>query len=97
MVNKKGSESGLGRYYDHITSGIYTPRLTFTWVDFHNDCKSMNDSEIKKFQDLNEENVSGSKYFRATLKAEAVWEVLQTQSGIIRTNCMDCLDRTNNA
>ena len=38
--------------------------------------------------------IEEQKYFRAVLEGSEI-KVEQLQNGVFRTNCMDCLDRTN--
>jgi hypothetical protein len=107
LVEKHGVESTIGTRYENTvdylnrlsseesqsktpeTQGLRTP-LAFEWFDFHEACRGM------KF-----ENVSLLlSRLRDKLEAfgSAKWEdgkLVKKQGGIVRTNCMDCLDRTN--
>lgn len=94
LVDKHGTEAAIGEAYDKtIHSLVETHELEdvrFEWFDFHAECRGM------KF-----ENVSRLiQKLEGTLEAygETVIsnnELEKVQSGVIRTNCMDCLDRTN--
>ena len=96
LVDKHGTEKQIGEEYQkHADSfnedgGVNGKQIDFTWFDFHNICRGM------KF-----ENVSLLIQELGTRLASYGWTSIQDdkptqqQSGILRTNCMDCLDRTN--
>ncbi|MCJ1247170.1 hypothetical protein MMC30_004382 [Trapelia coarctata] len=96
LVDKQGGEAKIGEEYEKHTAelnkenGINGTKLGFEWFDFHNICRGM------KF-----ENVSilmeslGSKLDEFGTTVENGGKFNSNQSGILRTNCMDCLDRTN--
>ncbi|KAI9660528.1 MAG: hypothetical protein M1821_009879 [Bathelium mastoideum] len=96
LVDKHGTENQIGEEYQKQASsfnehgGVEGKQIGFTWFDFHSVCRGM------KF-----ENVSLLIQELGTALSSHGWTVikdgklLQQQSGILRTNCMDCLDRTN--
>ena len=96
LVDKHGGEAKIGEEYEkhavelNKENGINNTKLGFEWFDFHNICRGM------KF-----ENVSilmeslGSKLDEFGITVEKDGKFQRNQSGILRTNCMDCLDRTN--
>ena len=96
LVDKSGGEAKIGETYEEHTKklneekGFNEKNPCFEWFDFHNICRGM------KF-----ENVSilmgsvGSKLDEFGITIERDGKFQSTQSGIFRTNCMDCLDRTN--
>lgn len=94
LVDKHGGEARIGEEYQKAThranEGREGRKLNFEWFDFHAECKGM------KF-----ENVDRLVKTLGTImdnSGETVVEnraVQQRQAGVIRTNCMDCLDRTN--
>jgi hypothetical protein len=96
LVEKHGNEAIVGGYYknkvDQLneSGGINGSSIGFEWFDFHTICRGM------KF-----ENVSllietiGKKLDSFGYTVEVNGQQLSRQSGVLRTNCMDCLDRTN--
>ena len=96
LVDKSGGEKAIGEKYEAFTKqvnqedGINSHQLGFEWFDFHSVCRGM------KF-----ENVAlllktlkiGAPAFSNTIKVGDSIESIQ--QGVARTNCMDCLDRTN--
>jgi hypothetical protein len=94
LVDKHGSEAKIGEEYEQMTQKTNerkdTTPLGFEWFDFHAECRGMKFENVVKLVNT----------LRDTIKAlgESVvqgGEFRQSQSGIIRSNCMDCLDRTN--
>ncbi|KAI9705698.1 MAG: hypothetical protein M1820_005108 [Bogoriella megaspora] len=96
LVDKHGTENRIGEEYEkHANTfnddgGVDGKSIGFTWFDFHNICRGM------RF-----ENVSVLIQEIGSRLSEYGWTVVQNdtttkeQGGILRTNCMDCLDRTN--
>ena len=96
LVDKHGTEQQIGEEYEKHASefnerrSVEGKQIGFTWFDFHNVCRGM------KF-----ENVSLLIRELDSVLSSHGWTVIQDnqrtaeQRGILRTNCMDCLDRTN--
>ena len=96
LVNKHGVEAKIGEeYQNHVEQlnqegGINGATIGFEWFDFHSVCRGM------KF-----ENVSilmetlGSRLDDFGATTEVNGQLQTKQRGVVRTNCMDCLDRTN--
>ena len=61
------------------------------WYDFH---KETHGDNFHKLNDLLTEVDAVLQKFGFFAK-ETNGKVLQNQSGVFRTNCIDCLDRTN--
>ena len=95
LVDKKGSESEIGQKYEQTTKelnargGIMGKEIGFEWFDFHDVCRAKFENVALLVDAL------GPKLeeFGYTIKLGS--RIQQSQSGILRTNCMDCLDRTN--
>ncbi|CAM9886247.1 unnamed protein product, partial [Phaeothamnion confervicola] len=65
--------------------------LRHVWFDFHEECRGGRVENLGKLLAA----VNGDLASHGFLHIAANGTVLQTQSGVVRTNCMDCLDRTN--
>ncbi|KUL82125.1 hypothetical protein ZTR_09682 [Talaromyces verruculosus] len=95
LVDRHGVELKIGEAYESYTrafnesessSGL---KLGFEWFDFHHECRGMRfenvrclvDKLVDTARDFGEVIIIGNS-------------LLKEQTGIIRTNCMDCLDRT---
>ena len=99
LVDQHGTEKGIGQLYqkhaemikNSITSALpANKKMDFEWFDFHRECRGM------KF-----ENVSVLINTLAPAMSRFSWtessgaKLNSEQQGVLRTNCMDCLDRTN--
>jgi hypothetical protein len=104
LVEKHGSEATVGDAYekniarlneeaakrDSDNGGERSERIPFEWFDFHDACRGMRFENValllqtlgQKLEDFGSTVIVGA-------------EATTTQSGVLRTNCMDCLDRTN--
>ncbi|KAK4122302.1 hypothetical protein N657DRAFT_575904 [Parathielavia appendiculata] len=96
LVEKHGVEAPIGELYEQSVkrlneeSGPEVDKVRFEWFDFHNVCRGM------KF-----ENVSfllqtlGGQLEEYGSSVSVNDQLVAQQKGVFRTNCMDCLDRTN--
>lgn len=94
LVNAHGNEQPIGQAYQRAATELNTKepsvKVDFEWFDFHDRCKNM------KFENVSLLIDSSSPFIDAN-----GWTVVigstpaATQKGIVRSNCMDCLDRTN--
>lgn len=94
LVDKHGGEARIGEEYEKaaetLNGGKDAHELDLEWFDFHTECRGMKFENVARLV----------KTLGPTMKdqGETVVQdktVHQRQNGIIRTNCMDCLDRTN--
>ncbi|RHZ46753.1 hypothetical protein Glove_606g57 [Diversispora epigaea] len=84
--------------YDNEYNDIrhHEKKIEYKEFDFHNECKGMKYENISKLVDMLEKSFNDIGYFwKAKNKESGDDEVHCFQKGIFRTNCMDCLDRTN--
>ena len=110
LVNKKGSEMRLGDVYTGLLKSLSDLEVTYNWFDFHHECRNMKWHRISILLDqlenhLNEQGwdqVERFVTFRLTFVVLARYthiddkgRPISIQTGLVRTNCMDCLDRTN--
>ncbi|EAS32047.3 SacI domain-containing protein [Coccidioides immitis RS] len=95
LLDKHGVEVNIGEAYEkyldkfNSTGGLNGHDVGYEWFDFHSECRGMKFENVRRLV----------AKLADTLDAfgDTVVEnhgVLRTQSGIVRTNCMDCLDRT---
>jgi hypothetical protein len=99
LVEKHGNEGKIGAQYEktveylNLLAAESTPRgeaLDFEWFDFHKACRGMKFENVslllstlkEKLEDFGSTSTDGGN-------------LIQKQKGVVRTNCMDCLDRTN--
>ena len=96
LVNKYGVEAPIGQKYEKLVSQLYqgekqtgSPEVGFEWFDFHKECRGMKFENVSILMKKLAPKVEEIGYFVLSHGQE------RHQNGIIRTNCMDCLDRTN--
>ncbi|KAF4317462.1 hypothetical protein BBO99_00005341 [Phytophthora kernoviae] len=70
----------------HILAGV---RLV--WFDFHHECRNMKWGNLEKLIKQVDDDFLDHGYFCK----DADGKIVNKQSGVVRTNCMDNLDRTN--
>lgn len=107
LVDKHGNENGIGEMYQHhvtMTNDGSLPsydfkdtkdnaekyKLGFTWFDFHHECRAFNFQNVSYLLDVLSKTLDSISWTDMVDD-----KVGRKQSGIVRTNCMDCLDRTN--
>ncbi|OIW28528.1 hypothetical protein CONLIGDRAFT_576879 [Coniochaeta ligniaria NRRL 30616] len=104
LVEKHGSEGTIGDAYEKNVRRLNeeargsggdadkgtVEKIPFEWFDFHDACRGMKFENVALLlQTLGEKLES----FGSTVTVDG--HATTTQSGVLRTNCMDCLDRTN--
>ncbi|KAI9721718.1 MAG: hypothetical protein M1812_002053 [Candelaria pacifica] len=96
LVDKKGNEAQVGEEYENNVQklnengGIDGASIGFEWFDFHTVCRGMKFENVSLLMDSLGEKLNE---FGKTVEQDG--KLLKKQAGILRTNCMDCLDRTN--
>ncbi|KAK4863948.1 hypothetical protein LT330_010303 [Penicillium expansum] len=95
LIDKLAGELKLGEQYERYTEsfnaagGIDGKPLQLEWFDFHHECRGMKFENVSRLVDRLKDTLNDFCYTIVTDN-----DIIQTQKGIIRTNCMDCLDRT---
>lgn len=94
LVDRHGNERPIGEAYEKMYNqskeSSKADDITFEWFDFHAECRGM------KFENVSHLVDKLSPYLTAS--GETIIQgntITSQQKGVIRTNCMDCLDRTN--
>ena len=73
-------------------------RLHYVYFDFHNETKGLQWHRAQLLLDQLSSALEKQQYFRGVdmpADLEGRLEVRNHQTSVVRTNCMDCLDRTN--
>ncbi|KAJ3063704.1 Phosphatidylinositide phosphatase SAC2 [Podochytrium sp. JEL0797] len=92
LVGKEGREEPLGTRFKNCLKHIEAehPLIKYIDYDFHHETKGLNYANLHNLIDILKKDFEKLKHF---------WSIngenMSHQTGIIRTNCMDCLDRTN--
>ncbi|KAK4509993.1 uncharacterized protein ATC70_006162 [Mucor velutinosus] len=92
LINKKGYELPMGQAYARTVEQLNDPRIYYTHFDFHSECSKMRWHRIQLLVDQLKDklNEQGYTYYDTAQK-----NLKKTQTSVVRSNCMDCLDRTN--
>lgn len=96
LVEKHGPEKDIGEAYEsnmkqlNEAGGLDGKKIRFEWFDFHAMCRGMKFENVSLLTDALGPVLDGFGY-----SSETDSQITQKQSGVLRTNCMDCLDRTN--
>lgn len=107
LIDRKGSQKKLGEYLDKTHRNLDYSAVRLVWFDFHEECKNMKYENLSRLLDQIADDIDNFGYFYIETakekdivssgladKAERPTKK-NVQKGIFRTNCMDCLDRTN--
>ncbi|KAB5517768.1 hypothetical protein PHYPO_G00170960 [Pangasianodon hypophthalmus] len=91
LVNQKGSELPLEQAFAKLASNMDNGIIKYIAFDFHKECSKMRWHRLQILVDAVAEMQDEFGYFMLNSDGKVVAE----QSGTFRSNCMDCLDRTN--
>ncbi|CAN6661177.1 phosphatidylinositol-3-phosphatase Sac1p [Trichomonascus vanleenenianus] len=99
LVNQSGYELPVKRAYETLVDSLGNGELEYVYFDFHHECSKMRWHRVSILIDrLLELGMGEEGWFQAkyeTVGGERRIHVKTIQNGVVRTNCMDCLDRTN--
>ncbi|KAL3422503.1 hypothetical protein PVAG01_06659 [Phlyctema vagabunda] len=92
LVEKHGNEAIVGAAYEKYMERLNETSLSvgFEWFDFHAVCRGMHFENVSLLMESLEKKLDA---FGNSI--EVGGKLLEKQKGVLRTNCMDCLDRTN--
>ncbi|GAB5567988.1 phosphatidylinositide phosphatase SAC2 isoform X2 [Prionailurus iriomotensis] len=88
LVNQKGSEKPLEQAFATMVSSLASGMIRYVAFDFHKECKNMRWDRLSILMDQVAE-------MQDELSMDSAGMVVASQEGVFRSNCMDCLDRTN--
>lgn len=107
LIDRKGWQQELGQEFERLHEKAllqqpegYGKQATFQWFDYHANCRGGNLTQLQALVAQNEDMLQRFGYFEALYGVDELTQSLRvriraTQKGVIRTNCVDCLDRTN--
>ncbi|KAK1232062.1 Phosphoinositide phosphatase sac1, partial [Marasmius sp. AFHP31] len=78
--------------YERIVEQLNLPQVRYQYFDFHTECKNMRWDRISVLVDKVEDDIRKYGYFHLGGDQSSP---VRLQQGVVRTNCMDNLDRTN--
>lgn len=91
LVNKHGGEGRLCEKYGDAMQHIASDDVRYLHFDFHKICGHVHFERLSILYDQIEDFLIKNRYLLLNEKGEKV----EGQLGVVRTNCIDCLDRTN--
>ncbi|CAK7893625.1 phosphatidylinositol-3-phosphatase Sac1p [[Candida] anglica] len=97
LVNQSGYEEPVKKSFETAIETLSPPSLAskvkYIYFDFHHECRNMRWDRVELLlKHLIDLNYTSEEYFQYDFTSK---KVINTQTKIVRTNCMDCLDRTN--
>uniref|UniRef100_A0A5B6YM38 Putative phosphoinositide phosphatase SAC6-like n=1 Tax=Davidia involucrata TaxID=16924 RepID=A0A5B6YM38_DAVIN len=91
LVNKHGGEGRLSEKFSTAMQHVISDDLRYLHFDFHQICGHVHFERLSILYDQIEDFLIKNRYLLLNEKSEKV----EGQIGVVRTNCIDCLDRTN--
>lgn len=97
LVNQSGYEAPVKQAYETAVDTLNDSHLHYIYFDFHHECRKMQWHRVKLLIDkLKDLGLSNTDVFHKLVGTDGkTVKVISEQSSVVRTNCMDCLDRTN--
>lgn len=93
LVNSTGYEKPVKLAYERLVSTLSDDHIHYTYFDFHQECKGMRWDRVQILIDQLLPELLKQSYFHC--KVDELKTIVSRQTSVVRTNCMDCLDRTN--
>ncbi|KAJ1852581.1 Phosphoinositide phosphatase sac1 [Coemansia sp. RSA 1822] len=90
LINKVKYEKPMGDAFATLSAQMKSPNYHYVHFDFHKECSRMRWDRITLL--LDELHSLNNRFEFFENKAN---RPVRKQLGVVRTNCMDCLDRTN--
>lgn len=91
LVDQKGAEGELEKTFARLTRELGNPSVRYEAFDFHHECRKMRWDRLNILIDRLAHEQEDFGFFHAFDNGKLV----SNQTGVFRTNCIDCLDRTN--
>ena len=94
LVNQKGYEQPVKEAFERAVEVMANSHVHYTYFDFHHECKNLRFDRVSVLLDgLDLELHQQGFFYHDSTNSPAKPDKVQTS--VVRTNCMDCLDRTN--
>ncbi|KAH9710644.1 phosphoinositide phosphatase SAC6 [Citrus sinensis] len=91
LVNKHGGEGRLCENFGNAMQNVASDDIRYLHFDFHRICGHVHFERLSILFEQIEDFLEKNGYLLLNEKGEKMKE----QCGVVRTNCIDCLDRTN--
>ena len=93
MNTKKKSENLLTENYELLIKESKLNFIKYEYFDFHYACKGQKYENVDFLIEKLERDIENFKFYAIKIKPDG--KTLLFQQGVVRVNCLDCLDRTN--
>ncbi|KAK0077686.1 hypothetical protein PV325_003590 [Microctonus aethiopoides] len=91
LIDHRGPEDILEKEFRSVVSQIGNQNVRYEAFDFHAECRHMRWDRLNNLMDRLAHDQEQMGYFLLSKDGT----MLSVQDGVFRTNCIDCLDRTN--
>ncbi|XP_015118275.1 phosphatidylinositide phosphatase SAC1 isoform X1 [Diachasma alloeum] len=91
LIDHHGAEDVLEKAFRDIVARIANQNVRYEAFDFHAECRHMRWDRLNILMDRLAHDQEQMGYFLLSRDGA----LLSVQDGVFRTNCIDCLDRTN--
>lgn len=91
LVDQNGSEGILEKTFKDTVKNLNIPSVKYEPFDFHSECRKMRWDRLSILMDRIAPDLEENGFFLITRDGS----LSSLQEGVFRTNCVDCLDRTN--
>lgn len=91
LINQCGGEGLLSQAYANAMQDLVNDEIRYVQFDFHRVCGHVHFERLSLLYEQIADDVKKHRYFLLSTGQET----LEEQKGVIRSNCIDCLDRTN--
>ncbi|KAL5495670.1 SAC1 [Sanghuangporus weigelae] len=92
LVNQKGHELPIKEAFERYIKKLDIPKVRYEHFDFHSECSKMRWDRISLLIEKIQADLLRNGYFYEDAGRP---DAVKLQRGVIRSNCMDNLDRTN--
>jgi hypothetical protein len=91
LVNTQGGEGRLCAQFAKSVQPILSDEMRYVHFDFHHICGHVHFERLSILYEQIEDFLKKNRYLLLNEKGDK----LESQLGVVRSNCIDCLDRTN--
>uniref|UniRef100_A0A1I7VC62 Phosphatidylinositol-3-phosphatase SAC1 n=1 Tax=Loa loa TaxID=7209 RepID=A0A1I7VC62_LOALO len=92
LVNQRGREKRVGGELDRVVIHTNLDFVRLNAFDFHKECRALDWGRLDILKKQLRSEITEFGFFASFVNSA---EQMHKQKGFFRTNCMDCLDRTN--
>ncbi|XP_054715985.1 phosphatidylinositol-3-phosphatase SAC1-like [Uloborus diversus] len=91
LIDHKGAEKKLEEALSRVVNSSGNSNIKYEAFDFHHECRKMRWDRLSILMDRVRQDLLDHNYFMMLRDGSVPCQ----QEGVFRTNCIDCLDRTN--